>query len=161
MNDFDWQKVYRQGIVDKDGSFSPMMVSASALCEVYGLNGTGTQAERQIMREMKDCPEAAEHIFDSDKGLMIDDTGIYLFSHVFQGYISQDKLIEIWHWLKDVNKARRGHYELLKGIEGMSGKELKELSRQLPTVEDPEVRTLLRQAMWKARKRKLIGMLSR
>lgn len=161
MKKFNWQQRYHENLTFPSGSYRPFAVSAAGLCEVYGLDGTGQQAERRILQELKELPEAIEHVSPSDMGIMLDDQGVFLFGHILMGYISQDKVIEIWKWLRDVNKARREHYALQKGIEGMSRKELHEVTRQLSTVENAEVRNLLKGTIRRARKKTLFGILSR
>lgn len=151
----------------KEDKFLPLCVDLYSWCEVGNVSDFYNLIRRRILEELEEEESdgtLGDHVFFRDDlyRLYLDNDGIFLLSHILNGYFGVEQVRVVWRDIREKNKKLRIIYDFKKAVETYPTEKLKELLPQLEELEKQyegnDFSEILREELSK-RKRKSIFFL--
>lgn len=99
----------------RNGAPEPLLIDLYVMCKTNEAENYYQQIRNRILSEAEEMPEADNEIRfkkNDHNRIMLTDTGIFLVSHILNGYMDQDIVISYWRNLRDLNRLRLDQYNL-------------------------------------------------
>jgi len=111
--------------------FTPYTISIYKMCERAEMLDFYNQILNRILREMEEDNKLMDYVRMSLDNEMLDfyldDDGIFLLSDILMGYFGEKEIIDLWKYIRDLNKYSRNEYEFEQFFKSLTVKQLKEM----------------------------------
>lgn len=133
-------------------SNAPYTVSIYKLCDNAGKLDCFNQIRNRIFRELEEDEQMAGYVAISveDFGdIYLSDEGVFMFSEILMGYFEKETIIDLWKYIRELNRRKKSAEDLQSEIHKLTTKSLKRLKADTQGVitVDEEAKELLAAAI--------------
>lgn len=111
--------------------FIPHSVSIYKLCEINNSLELHTQIVDRIIKELEENESMGNYVrinLNSEiLDFTLDDDGMFILSDLLMEYFDEKEIIDLWKYLRDLNKYNRNEYEFEQIFKSLSVRQIKEM----------------------------------